>query len=77
MRICKEDLLVNIFTFTWGIFDIYIQSEDMVNFHNLQGRLKAVTLTWNTEIIGELSPVLFNCSSLLYMFKNKCETICQ
>ena len=46
MKLWKEDLLANIFKFAQGIFDIYcqLQSKDMTDFHNLQGKLVPVTL---------------------------------
>ena len=44
MKLCKEDLQVNIFKSIEGIFDVYGQSKDMADFHNLQGTLEARTL---------------------------------
>ena len=44
MRHCQEDLRVNNFKFTGTIFDIYDQSRDIVDFHNLHGKLEPVIL---------------------------------
>ena len=39
MKLSKEDLMVNTFNFTRGIFDVYCPSEDMADFLYLQGKL--------------------------------------
>ena len=39
-KLCKEDLLVNIFKCVEGIFDILFTSEDMADFLNSQGKLE-------------------------------------
>ena len=44
MKLWKEDLRMNIFKFTQGIFHIYHRSKDTADFHNLQGKLELVTL---------------------------------
>ena len=44
MKLCKEDLLVNILKSAEGIFDIYYQSPDMTDFHNLQYTLEPLDL---------------------------------
>ena len=44
LKLCKEDILVNIVKFTGGIFGTYCQSKDVAGFHNLQGKLEPVTL---------------------------------
>ena len=36
MKLSEEDLLIDVFEFTQGIFDICCQSKDMENFHNSQ-----------------------------------------
>ena len=35
MKFWEEDLMVNIFKFTQGVFDIYLQSKDIADFQNL------------------------------------------
>ena len=41
MSLCKEDLLVNIFKCIERFsFDLYCQSEEMADFHILQGKLE-------------------------------------
>ena len=35
MNFWEEDLMVNIFKFTQGVFDIYLQSKDIADFQNL------------------------------------------
>ena len=44
MKLCKGDLLVNIFKSIEGIFDIYYQIKDMAGFHNLESKLEPQTL---------------------------------
>ena len=44
MKLSKEDLMVNIFKCTQGIFDIYCQSKTIADFYNLEGKLKPLTL---------------------------------
>ena len=39
MKLCKEDLLINIVKFKKGIFHSYCLSKDLASFHNLQGKL--------------------------------------
>ena len=43
MKLCKEDLMLNIFKFTEGTFDIYHSNKDMADYHNLQGKLEPMT----------------------------------
>ena len=45
MKVWKDGLLVNIFSFAEGTFDIYCQSKDITDFHNLQGKLEPMPLT--------------------------------
>ena len=47
MRLCKEDLLLNIFISMEGIFDIFCPNEDMVGFLNLQGKQESLILKYN------------------------------
>ena len=44
MKLCKDDLLTKIFKFIPGTFNVYCPSEDMVDFLNVQGKLKPLTL---------------------------------
>ena len=44
MNVRKKDLLVNILKSMEEIFNIYRQSKDMADFHNLQGQLGPLTL---------------------------------
>ena len=44
MKLCKEDLLVNVFKSVGGIFVIFRPREDMADFLNLQGKLEPQTL---------------------------------
>ena len=44
MKLCKEDLLVNIFKFRQGIFDVFGPQEDTADFRSLQGKLEPRTL---------------------------------
>ena len=44
MKLCKDDLLVNIFKSMQGIFDICSQSKNMADFLNSQGKLETLTL---------------------------------
>ena len=44
MKLWMKDLLLNISKFTQRIFDIYLQSKDMADSHNLQGRQEPLTL---------------------------------
>ena len=50
MKLCKDDLLANIFNSIEGIHDIHYQSKDMVDFLNLQGRLESPSLKPDDEI---------------------------
>ena len=34
MKVWIEDLVVNLFRFTQGRYDVYCQSKDMADFHN-------------------------------------------
>ena len=43
MKLCKNDLLVNILKSSEGIFEIYCQSKDMADFVNLQDKLEPPT----------------------------------
>ena len=49
MKLCKENLQVNVFRFTQGIFDIYCPSEDMADFLNSQGKLGPLTSSFIHE----------------------------
>ena len=44
INFCREDLLVNIFKFTEGIFYIYCQSKDMEDFLNLLDKFEPPNL---------------------------------
>ena len=50
MKLCKYDLLANIFNSIEGILDIHCQSKDMADFLNLQGRLESPSLKPDDEI---------------------------
>ena len=50
MKLCKDDLLANIFNSIEMIHDIHCQSKDMVDFLNLQGRLESRSLKPDDEI---------------------------
>ena len=45
MKLCKEDLLVNIFKCIENFFEIYSQSKDMADSHTgiLQGKLEPLS----------------------------------
>ena len=45
VNVWKNGLLVNIFNFAEGTFDIYCESKDITGFHNLQGKLEPMRLT--------------------------------
>ena len=45
MKVWKDGLLLNILNFAEGSFDIYCQSKDITEFHNLQGKLELMPLT--------------------------------
>ena len=44
MKLCKQDLLVNIFKSVEWIVDVYCQRKDKADFLNLQGKLEPPTL---------------------------------
>ena len=50
MKLCKKDLFVNIFKCTEGIFDIYCQSKDMADFHNLERKTETRHLNINSSL---------------------------
>ena len=44
MKLCKKDLLVNVFKSIEGIFNIYCRSKDMADLLNLQDKGEPPTL---------------------------------
>ena len=44
MKLWKEELLVDMFKITEGIFHNCCQNKDIVDFQNLQDKLKSMTL---------------------------------
>ena len=69
MRLCQENLLVNIFKFTEGIFDICSQSKDMAEFRNSKGKLEPMTLiqgfTWRSPLVAAMN-MHENCTAIFY-----------